>query len=91
MEARFSRDTVNVGVSGSARMGKSTLLQSVSGLDDRHIPTGKDLPVTAVRSRIHHSPAARRAVLKLHSRESFLTEIVQPYHQNLIRRDPAHH
>lgn len=83
VEARFSRDTVNVGVSGSARMGKSTLLQSVSGLDDRHIPTGKDLPVTAVRSRIHHSATVRRAVLKLHSRESFLTEIIQPYHSEL--------
>ncbi|WP_066374274.1 hypothetical protein [Herbidospora mongoliensis] len=83
VEARYSRDTVNVGVSGSARMGKSTLLQSVSGLDDRHIPTGKDLPVTAVRSRIYHSPSIRRAVLKLHSRESFLKEIIQPYHSEL--------
>src|ERR1700722_8844842 len=28
VEARFSRETVNIGVSGSARVGKSTLLQS---------------------------------------------------------------
>ncbi|WP_169807334.1 hypothetical protein [Herbidospora cretacea] len=83
VEARFSRDTVNIGVSGSARMGKSTLLQSVSGLDDRQVPTGRDLPVTAVRSRIYHSATARRAILKLHSRESFLNEIIHPYHQEL--------
>ena len=56
VEARFSRETVNIGVSGSARVGKSTLLQSISGLTDEQIPTGRDIPVTAVRSRIYHSP-----------------------------------
>ena len=61
VEARFSRDTVNIGVSGSARVGKSTLLQSVSGLSDQQIPTGRDIPVTAVRSRIYHSPRERMA------------------------------
>lgn len=81
--ARFSRETVNIGVSGSARMGKSTLLQSISGLTDDQIPTGRDLPVTAVRSRIYHSPTLRRAVLRLHSRESFLTEVIHPYHAAL--------
>ena len=55
----MARDTVNVGVSGQARVGKSTLLQSVSGLGDDQIPTGQALPVTAVRSRIFHSPGPR--------------------------------
>src|SRR4051794_39095384 len=55
LESRFSRATLNIGVSGQARVGKSTLLQSISGLDDGQIPTGKGLPVTAVRSRIFHS------------------------------------
>ena len=40
LEARLARDTVNIGVSGQARVGKSTLLQSVSGLGDDQIPTG---------------------------------------------------
>jgi hypothetical protein len=81
--ARFARDTVNVGVSGSARVGKSTLLQSISGLGDQQIPTGRDIPVTAVRSRIYHSPRERMAVLRLHSAESFLDEVVRPYHHAL--------
>ncbi len=90
VEARYSRDTVNVGVSGSARVGKSTLLQSISGLTDEQIPTGRDLPVTAVRSRIYHSPRTRAAVLSLHSPETFLAEVIRPYHQALnLTGDPA--
>jgi len=81
--ARFARETVNIGVSGSARVGKSTLLQSISGLSDQQIPTGRDIPVTAVRSRIYHSPRERMAVLRLHSPESFLDEVVRPYHNAL--------
>jgi len=79
-EARFSRETVNIGVSGSARVGKSTLLQSISGLTDEQIPTGRDIPVTAVRSRIYHSARPPSALLRLHSPETFLDEVIKPYH-----------
>ncbi|MEU9972005.1 hypothetical protein [Streptomyces sp. NPDC051014] len=81
--SRFTRTTVNLGVSGAARMGKSTLLQSVSGLDDRQIPTGDGIPVTAVRSRIFHSPTVRRAELEMYSPASFLTEVIAPLHAAL--------
>ena len=37
VEARLKRTTVNIGVSGQARVGKSTLLQSISGLGDEQI------------------------------------------------------
>jgi hypothetical protein len=83
LETRFARDTVNVGVSGQARVGKSTLLQSVSGLGDDQIPTGQALPVTAVRSRIFHAPDLRRATLRLHSFDTFVTDVVAPYHAEL--------
>ncbi len=83
LEARFARDTVNIGVSGQARVGKSTLLQSVSGLGDDQIPTGQALPVTAVRSRIFHAPDLRRATLRLHTFDTFVTEVVAPYHAEL--------
>jgi len=85
VEARFSRETVNIGVSGSARVGKSTLLQSISGLTDEQIPTGRDIPVTAVRSRIYRSPRLRVALLRLHSPETFLNEAIRPYHAALSR------
>ncbi|MGK5110810.1 MULTISPECIES: hypothetical protein [unclassified Geodermatophilus] len=81
--ARVSRHTVNIGVSGRARNGKSTLLQSLSGLDDEQIPTGRGQPVTAVRSRIFHSDTARTARLTMHSTVSFCSEVVGPYFQVL--------
>ena len=83
VEARFSRETVNVGVSGSARVGKSTLLQSISGLTNEQIPTGRDIPVTAVRSRIYHSPRTRGATLRLHTQETYLNDVIRPYHTAL--------
>ncbi|MFN2496878.1 MAG: hypothetical protein ABR608_13365, partial [Pseudonocardiaceae bacterium] len=83
LEARFSRDTINIGVSGQARVGKSTLLQAISGLGEDQIPTGEALPVTAVRSRIYHSPELRRATLRLHSFDTFISEVIAPYHTEL--------
>lgn len=80
--SRFARPTINIGVSGKARVGKSTLLQSVSGLTDDQIPTGPDVPVTAVRSRIMQSDR-QRAVLHMHSVESFLADVIAPYHRDL--------
>ena len=82
-ETRFARDTVNIGVSGQARVGKSTLLQSISGLGDEQIPTGEGLPVTAVRSRIYHSGEFHRATLRLHSFASFADEVLSPFHAEL--------
>lgn len=38
LHERFSRDFLNIAVIGPARQGKSTFLQSVSGLDNRCIP-----------------------------------------------------
>lgn len=82
LKARFARTTLNIGVSGRARVGKSTLLQSIAGLTDEQIPTGRTVPVTAVRSRIFHSKQSR-ATLVLHSYESFRRDILQPFHDAL--------
>lgn len=82
VEARFKRATVNFGVSGQARVGKSTLLQALSGLDDDAIPTGTGTPVTAVRSRILSAPE-RIARLQMHNWESFRDEVLAPYHTDL--------
>ncbi|MGH3568460.1 MAG: hypothetical protein ACRDRH_21020 [Pseudonocardia sp.] len=83
LESRFSRSTIDIGVSGQARVGKSTLLQAMSGLGDEQIPTGQALPVTAVRSRIHHSPDHHRATVALHSFKTFVAEIIAAYHAEL--------
>ena len=83
LSARFARDTITIGVSGKARVGKSTLLQSISGLGEGQIPTGKGLPVTAVRSRIRHSATAARATLSLHTFETFAADVLAPHHAQL--------
>lgn len=88
VRARVSRQTLNIGVSGRARNGKSTLLQSMTGLTDEQIPAGSGLPVTAVRSRISHSPAQREAVLTMHSESSFCEEVLSGYHEELKLPSP---
>lgn len=80
--ARFSRATVNLGVSGQARVGKSQLLQTISGLGDDALPTGTGTPVTAVRSQIINSPewVAR---LSMHDWFSFRDDVIKRYHEEL--------
>lgn len=82
VEQRFARSRLNIGVAGMARVGKSTLLQAISGLGDGQIPTGDDLPVTAVRSRIFHSSSAR-AIISFHTWDSFRTDVLRPYFERL--------
>ncbi|HEX8299062.1 MAG TPA: hypothetical protein VF594_07860, partial [Rubricoccaceae bacterium] len=83
VRTRFQRPTLNVGVSGQARVGKSTLLQTISGLGDDQIPTGNNLPVTAVRSRIVNVAGEGRALVTFHSFESFRDEVLEPTHAAL--------
>jgi hypothetical protein len=83
VRSRVSRRTINIGVSGRARNGKSTLLQSLSGLTDDQIPAGRGQPVTAVRSTIYHSTTRTGAVLTLHHEASFCAEVLAPYHRAL--------
>ena len=77
LSVRFGRDTVNIGVSGEARVGKSTTLQKFSGLTDTQIPTGKGLPVTAVRSEIFNS-VDERAEVTFRDQETFIAEYIRP-------------
>ncbi|WP_034267827.1 hypothetical protein [Actinospica robiniae] len=79
VRARVSRRTVNIGVSGQARNGKSTLLQALSGLGNEQIPARGGGAVTAVRSRILHSATQREALLTMHTEASFCTEVLAPY------------
>jgi hypothetical protein len=83
VKARLTRESVNIGVSGQARAGKSTLLQSISGLSEDQIPTGKGLPVTAVRSRIFNFAGRPHAKISFHGFSSFRQEVLSPYHHAL--------
>ena len=64
-------------MSGEARVGKSKTLQKFSGLTDTQIPTGKGLPVTAVRSEIFNS-ADEHAEVTFRDQKKFVAEYIHP-------------
>ena len=75
------RETVNIGVVGSTKVGKSTLLRTITGLPDTVIPTTRFNPTTASASRIYHTTGQPSAVLTLHTWESFRDSYLAPLHQ----------
>lgn len=84
LKVRFSRDTLNIGVVGRARQGKSRLLQSLTGLTAIEIPDGNRQHCTGVRSTIHHNPHVETyGEVWFHSERSFLDEVIAPYYDKL--------
>ena len=62
------------------KQGKSTLLQTLSGLSDHEIPARSGKACTAVRSTIYHQPKnPTEALVTFHTEESFLQEVILPY------------
>lgn len=80
---RLNRDTINIGVIGLARQGKSTLLQKVTGLTDDEIPSSDRMPCTSVQSNIYHWDGKTYAKVYFHSESSFLEQVIQPYYEEL--------
>ncbi|RKZ80211.1 MAG: hypothetical protein DRR19_23945 [Candidatus Parabeggiatoa sp. nov. 1] len=80
---RFSKETINIGVAGKARQGKSTLLQKISGLKNKEIPTSDELPCTGAKSKIYHSEDSPYAKIEFYSKEEFLKEILYDYFDKL--------
>ncbi|NEP80124.1 MAG: hypothetical protein F6K39_19330 [Okeania sp. SIO3B3] len=84
---RLNRDTINIGVVGLARQGKSTFLQNVAGLTDEEdegiIPSSDRLPCTTVQSNIYHHEGDTFAKVYFHSESSFIQQIITPYYREL--------
>ena len=80
---RFSRPTLNIGVVGRMRQGKSTFLKSLSGLTDNEIPAREGGACTAVKSRILHHNGKLEATAIFHSRSTFLKEVIEEYYREL--------
>jgi len=84
LRVRFARKTLNIGVVGLARQGKSTLLQILSGLTDTEIPSSDRMPCTSVQSTIYHQEEGNTyAKVYFHSETSFLKDVILPYYNQL--------
>jgi hypothetical protein len=81
---RFRRATLNIAVIGRAGQGKSTLLQSLSGLDGTAIPTSHTGDCTGVRSVIRHddtqTPGGK---ISFYSEQDFINDVLSSYYQRL--------
>lgn len=83
LKARFSRNTLNIGVIGRARQGKSRLLQSLSGLSSSEIPDGELGACTGVRSTVTHNPDDSYAEVYFYTEDEFLRTVLVPYYSEL--------
>jgi len=92
LKKRFARNTLNIGVIGRARQGKSRLLQSLSGLTTNEIPDGDGMHCTGVRSTICHQSTASNAYGEVwfHSEQSFLKNVIAPYYKALSLGQSPH-
>ncbi len=79
---RVDRDTVNIGVIGRAKAGKSTLLRTITDLGEDAIPSTELNPTTAARSRIRHAPGRADAEITLLTWDEFRDGYLAPLHRD---------
>lgn len=72
LEKRFSRDRIQIALVGRARKGKSTFLQSVSGLTDDVIPTSSYTDCTGAVSVIENCDGPFRMEIDFYSEKEFI-------------------
>lgn len=77
--ARWTKETVTIGVAGKARQGKSQLLQAMTGLDNSVLPASHHLPTTGARSKIKAGEGEASAIVHFLDETEFLERIVGEY------------
>lgn len=75
LKKRFSRETVQIAMIGRERMGKSTLIQSITGLGNEVIPAFDGRSCTGTVSVIHNSDGPFRADITFFERSEFIQNI----------------
>jgi hypothetical protein len=82
LKHRFSRSTLNIGVVGNARQGKSTFLQALTGLSSNEIPSAVDGHCTGAPSIIINAPETY-ADIEFYNESDFMREVIFPYYTKL--------
>ncbi|GAK49413.1 hypothetical protein U14_00635 [Candidatus Moduliflexus flocculans] len=85
---RFRKETINICVAGRAKQGKSTILQSISGLPKEFIPVKEDAACTATKSKIYHVEGEPYARIDFYAADEFLKEMVAPSFKRLRLSPP---
>ena len=80
---RWQQGRLTMGVAGPPRMGKSTLLQSITGLSNDVLPAGDGPPLTGARSRIDSSSGPQTATVHFLRRDQFLGSVIGSYYHEL--------
>lgn len=86
---RFRRPTVNIGVVGRPKAGKSTLLRTITGLGEEAIPVSEHNPTTAARSRIQHAQGRADAEIILRTWDEFRDGYLGPLHNDARLEGPV--
>ena len=77
---RFNRNTITIAIIGSARIGKSTFLQSFTGLTDMQIPTQVSGACTSTQSIISHIDDDQGyGIVRYYSKDEFINNIKNSY------------
>ena len=76
---RLRRDSINIGVAGKARQGKSQILQMLTGLGDEQIPTGDGGFCTASRSIVRNGAPQSATVYYLTEAKLLKDKIAPSY------------
>lgn len=87
LKERFSRESINIAVIGGARQGKSKLLQTISGLDDRVIPAFTSSDCTGTTSMIRNVPGGSLCAEISFRTEKDMMQIIQTYLDAILGKD----
>ena len=79
---RLQRESINIGVAGMAGQGKSMILQRLTGLGDKQIPTGDGGYCTGSRSVIRNADV-NRAVVCFKTEADVMQKVVFPLCRSL--------
>jgi hypothetical protein len=87
VKSRFSKDSICIGVAGGARMGKSTLLQTLTALDNDIIPSSNGTQTTGARSIMYHHVGNPYAMVEYYSSDEILDGLITDYYTALNALD----
>ncbi len=75
---KFEKDNICIAIVGGARNGKSRLIQTITGLDDRIVPTSEDGFCTGARSTIENNENFK-VIIEFYTEEELLKKVISQY------------